>query len=110
MKPRHQGECCPGCGGSAEMVARDIAERIAKRYGYDLWELQSPSRARDRVTVRRMISCVLRRDGFSLPVIATALNRDHTTILFGLQRVDAAIDAGVGDALPKMPFHVGAES
>lgn len=108
--PRQQGERCPCCGCPSESIARGIAERVAVRYGYDLAELRGPSRKQDRVTVRRAIACLLRQEGFSLPVIALVLNRDHATILHGLRRIEEATEAGFADALPRMPFAVGADS
>lgn len=56
------------------------------------------------MTVRKLISCVLRERGYSLPVIGLVLNRDHTTILSGLQTVERARVAGVDSALPEPPF------
>lgn len=106
--PRCQGEICDCCGASAEIVARGFAERIANRYGYTLTELRREDRRREVVTVRRMVTCVLRGAGFSLPVIAGVLHRDHTTVLHTLRQVDAAIEAGVDQALPKMPHSIGA--
>jgi hypothetical protein len=101
--PRCQGDRCPACGASAKSLASEMGERIARRYGYELHELQAPGQKRDAVTVRKLIACVLREAGFSLPVIACVLNRDHSTVLHGLKQVERALEAGVGSALPRPP-------
>lgn len=105
--PRQLGERCPHCGAQrAERAATEIATWIGRAYGYSLAELRAPNRSRDRVAVRLLISCVLREQGYSLSVIGLALNRDHTTILSGLQTVERAQEAGVASALPAPPFRL----
>lgn len=101
---------CPHCkrpieAGLRVVAAENIAAEIAARYGWKLSELQARDRTQDACTLRKLIAAVLRSKGFSYPVIGRVLNRHHTTILDGQQRVQRAIDAGFADALPRVPWN-----
>jgi chromosomal replication initiation ATPase DnaA len=79
--------------------ARRAARSIARRYGYELRHVREPNRQPDRVAVRTLIACVLRSQGYSLPLIGRVLCRHYTTVLHSLQRVERAQAAGVDSAL-----------
>jgi Bacterial dnaA protein helix-turn-helix len=101
---------CPHCRRPIDsetpvVAAEGIAADIAGRYGWKLSELQGRSRTQDACTLRKLIAAVLRSRGFSYPVIGRALNRHHTTILDGQQRVQRAIEAGFGGALPTVSWN-----
>lgn len=66
-----------------------IVANAADLYGVAVADILSPSRDR-RVTNARQAACwLLRGHGMSLPAIGRALDRDHTTVLYAVRRIDA---------------------
>ena len=72
---------------------RDIASAVAKHYGLRLRDLQSASRRRGVVDARNITAYLARKStGQSLQQIGCYLgNRDHTTILHGIRKIDQQI-------------------
>ena len=59
----------------------------ADRLGYTLRNIRDNSRPRPLVRARWQIIALARNEGFSLPVIGRAMNRDHTSIIHALRGV-----------------------
>jgi hypothetical protein len=76
---------------TTEREAIAVIARVASKQGYDLGELRSTSRAPDLVRIRWQAMAAARAEtAASLPQIGRILNRDHSTVLHGLRRVEAA--------------------
>jgi chromosomal replication initiation ATPase DnaA len=61
-----------------------MAAEIASVYGLTVEDFKSPCRKRGVVWPRQEFMLAAQREGFSLPQIGRFLNRDHTTILWGI--------------------------
>ena len=61
----------------------------ADRLGYTLRNIRNDRRQRPLVRARWQIIALARNEGFSLPVIGRAMNRDHTSIIHALRTVAA---------------------
>ena len=61
----------------------------ADRLGYTLGTIRNDRRQRQLVRARWQIIALARNEGFSLPVIGRAMNRDHTSIIHALRAVVA---------------------
>jgi len=74
----------------------EIVKRVCSAFGVTRKELFGPSRLR-RVLVPRQVAMALAREvgGQSLPRIATAFDRDHSTVLHACRRVEEMVE---GDA------------
>jgi len=70
------------------MTSPLIIERAAKVSGYTVDALRGPSRLRSICMVRWAVMAVLRARGLSLATIGRLMNRDHTTVISGLERAD----------------------
>lgn len=68
------------------MTSPLIIERAAKISGYPVSVLRGPARDRPICMVRWAVMDILRARGLSLATIGRLLNRDHTTVISGLQR------------------------
>ena len=68
------------------MTSPLIIERAAKITGYPVSVLRGPARDRPICMVRWAVMATLRARGLSLPTIGRLLNRDHTTVISGLER------------------------
>lgn len=66
---------------------RIIVEMTAMAHGLTVQDLTGPDRHRPIVRVRWRAMAEMRREGYSLPQIGRALKRDHTTIIYGLRRL-----------------------
>ena len=66
-----------------------FAAEIAAVHGYSLNELRDHDRRPDRVKARWAIFWALRSDPYrwSLPRIGKLMDRDHTTVMYGIDRV-----------------------
>jgi len=87
--------------------AKKIAARVSLQTGFTIAELCSTQRFRELVQARQYVYWLCKKEtALSLPQIGRALGgRDHTTILHGVNKFDAALAAGeewavklVGDA------------
>ena len=65
-------------------TVRAMAERIAARLNVPVEEMLGRSRDADLVAARRVLYAELRERDWSYPMIARAVDRDHTTILHAL--------------------------
>src|SRR5262249_4641242 len=70
-----------------------IVKRVAATFGVTEKELLGPSRLR-RVMVPRQVAMYLAREvcRLSLPRIGSAFERDHTTVLHAVRKVEADLD------------------
>lgn len=66
-----------------------FAAEIAAVHGYSLNDLRDHDRRPERVKARWAIFWALRSDPYrwSLPRIGKLMDRDHTTVMYGLERV-----------------------
>ena len=60
----------------------------ARAFYVDSKDIPSPKRDPDSVDARHVAAWVMRQRDMSYPQIGRALNRDHTTIIYGCRRVD----------------------
>lgn len=70
------------------MTSPLIIERAAEVSGYPVAVLRGPARDRSICMVRWAVMATLRARGLSLPTIGRLLNRDHTTVISGLNRAE----------------------
>lgn len=69
--------------------ARYIIEKAAVGFDVTVEELAGPGRGRPLVSYRQITMAVVRREtGASLPAIGRMFNRDHTTVMYGVERVE----------------------
>jgi chromosomal replication initiator protein len=76
------------------VTVQAILQRVAAAFGVTDKELLGPSRLRT-VLIARQVTMFLIREllGFSLPRIATAFGRDHTTVLHACHKVEELLTA-----------------
>jgi chromosomal replication initiation ATPase DnaA len=67
-------------------MMREIFEAAAVEAGMTLNEIRGPRRDRNACKAREDAYAACRDAGFTLGQIAKYVNRDHTTVLNGLQR------------------------
>lgn len=70
-------------------LAIEVLNKAASLSGYTVGDIVSPWRAHEVSWVRTACIFVMREQGLSLPKIADAVNRDHSTIMYGLRRARA---------------------
>lgn len=70
-------------------MMRDHFEAAAAEAGLTLNEIRGPRRDRVAYRARQVAYAACRDAGFTLSQIGKFANRDHTTVLNGLQRYDA---------------------
>lgn len=73
-------------------VAVDISDtvaRVCKHFGVTQAELTGPKRHAHLAQARHVLAWLLRERGFSFPAIGLCLQRDHTTIMHAVRKVDA---------------------
>lgn len=76
------------------VTGRQVAEFVAERHGLTFQQLVSPRRITSLARPRQIAMYVMREvcPHLSLPAIGRLLGgRDHTTILHGIQRIEALI-------------------
>ena len=72
----------------SKIVTQMIAE-ITEETGYSLAEIRSPRRQPELVRIRQELYWrIYKHTDWSLPRIGEILNRDHTTILYGIRQVE----------------------
>ncbi len=75
---------------------KQIAMDICKKYDVSFEEIIGEDRKRDLVRVRQEIFYTIRTElGWSLPEIGNRFNRDHTTILHGIQKYEERLKSSV---------------
>ena len=79
------------------ILCEDIPERTTIRAiirdasvltGIPVPDIIGHKRTKEFVRVRQAVMWEARRQGYSLPQIGRALNRDHTTVIHGLRQVE----------------------
>jgi chromosomal replication initiation ATPase DnaA len=65
---------------------RFIAGQVAVLYGFTLEDILAHDKRAPRCEVRHAAYAACRKAGFSYPQIGRRLNRDHTSIMNGVQR------------------------
>ncbi len=65
------------------MENKELLNEVIAKY-----EVNTKSRKRDKVYARFVISRYLKNKGWSLQKIGKALNRDHSSIVYGLKQFD----------------------
>ena len=83
-----------GAGRAGELP--EIVKRVCAAFGVTRKELLGPSRLR-RVLVPRQVAMALAREigGQSLPRIAVAFDRDHSTVLHACRKVEEMVEEDV---------------
>lgn len=67
-------------------TGREIIARVAKLHDVEPDEITGPSRAPELCEARRSVMLELKAKGWSTPRIGRLLNRDHSTVVYGLRR------------------------
>jgi chromosomal replication initiator protein len=75
-----------------------IQEAVCDRFGVSFLELLSPRRLGSLVDARHAAVWLARQAGYSLPAIGRAFDRDHTTVLHAVGRVDRLLASDPGYA------------
>ncbi|MFO0449914.1 MAG: helix-turn-helix domain-containing protein [Pseudomonadota bacterium] len=70
----------------------EIAERLADNAGYTLEDIRGKDRRNEIAIVRQLIAWHLYRMGATLKDTGRAIRRDHTTVIYAIQRINDAID------------------
>lgn len=81
--------CCPQCGARRSELAEVRAGRVARRYGFDLADLQRRDQRKVVCRARMLAAASLRRAGCSLREIANVLHRDRSTVLHAIRTAEA---------------------
>lgn len=74
----------------ARVTGADVKAFVCRHYGLTKEEIESPARER-RVSLPRMVAYKLTREicpHLSFPAIGRLYNRDHTTIIDGIERLE----------------------
>jgi len=81
----------------AATSAGDVIDAVCRRYGVSEKDLKGRQRTREIVTPRQVAMYVLREEtDISLEEIGRAMGgRDHTTVMHGIRKVEAALDSDV---------------
>jgi chromosomal replication initiation ATPase DnaA len=66
-----------------------VIQSAANLYGVTAEAVLSPSRDAQDVRARQAACWLLRARGLTLPAIGRALGRDHTTVLYACNKIDA---------------------
>lgn len=74
----------PAC----EAMVRNYADRYGAAFGLTARDVLGRRRTADHVRARNAVMRRLWEDGFSSPEIGALLDRDHTTVLFALGRLN----------------------
>jgi chromosomal replication initiator protein len=75
--------------GGAEVPAETILQETAKYFGFRREDLSSKSRSRPLTTARHIAMYLLRElTGLSLIKIGELFDRDHTTVMHGIKRIE----------------------
>lgn len=73
------------------MTIAELKLAVAKHYRIRMDELEGTSRLRYIARPRQVVMYFSRLSGYSLPRIAHAMNRDHTTIICAVRRMEKLI-------------------
>jgi len=80
--------------GGAEVPAETILQETAKYFGFRREDLSSKSRSRPLTTARHIAMYLLRElTGLSLIKIGELFDRDHTTVMHGIKRIEQLMPA-----------------
>jgi chromosomal replication initiation ATPase DnaA len=101
---------CPHCHGEisfsldvpadSERRARAaLIRRAAEEYGVRVALITSRDRAAQVHAARSVVAYVLRQRGMSYPRIGTLLDRDHSTVMSMVSRVERRMEASAAYAL-----------
>jgi len=70
-------------------IGHRVLDEVTTVFDVTVGEILSSSRHRDVVHARQVAAWLLRAGGLSSPQIGRILGRDHTTVLYGVNRVEA---------------------
>jgi chromosomal replication initiator protein len=80
--------------GGTEVPAETILQETAKYFGFRREDLSSKSRSRPLTTARHIAMYLLRElTGLSLIKIGELFDRDHTTVMHGIKRIEQLMPA-----------------
>lgn len=81
-----------------------LLARVYEKFGVTLDELRSGDRHKNIAHARLVAYWLLRQRGLSFPEIGRVLNRDHTSVMYGVRKVDSerAKSIAVAVALEEM--------
>lgn len=83
MRPRKSDKKCELPVGPRRMV-----QIAASNYGVSVDEIKGPRRTKHLAEIRWRIAAAARAAGYNHTQIGRALNRDHTTVIHGLKRLE----------------------
>jgi len=92
-----------------QLTAEQILEKVAQHFDLKIAALQGRSRSRDIARPRQIAMYLIREEvGASLPQIGDMLGRDHTTVLYGCNRITDMIeeDAGFRSEVVNLRQHI----
>lgn len=69
-------------------LPKDVLEVVAELTGLDTAEILGPRRFRHLCTARFITCWVARRFGATYPELADFFHLDHTTVMYGVERVE----------------------
>jgi chromosomal replication initiation ATPase DnaA len=71
-----------------QMKIRTIIREVAKITGIPQTDILSPKRDRATARARQMVMWKAHREGHSLTQIGNVLDRDHTSVLYGIRVIN----------------------
>ena len=69
-----------------------VIRLVASRMEVSVLEIRSRDRTQQVARARAVLMCLLRRRGYSLPAIGTALQRNHTCVLYACRRAENDVE------------------
>jgi chromosomal replication initiation ATPase DnaA len=85
----HFDNICTGCGRPIYALRReeymDVIDQICAEYGVSVAEVLGNSRIHDYVYARQACFFALQKVGLSSTQIGRLMNRDHSTVLYGIR-------------------------
>lgn len=88
-------------------MIREIAVDVCRGHGIPLSQVLSESRVRRIARVRQEIMWRSYEAGHSLPKIGRVLNRDHTTVLWGVRQYERLLSENGGDHAVEIEHYDG---
>lgn len=96
--------------GPNRISAYRVIDAVAKEYGFTRDDLIDYGRTKNIVRCRQMAMYAARKlTNMTLPQIGRLLNRDHTTIIHGIEKIEATLTVAEIDMIRRLSWRVGGE-